>query len=106
MLPIFRSIRALFRQTPWPKLQFPTSGFHIIGDEYLVEEEVLPHYNKSIYYPVNIGDVLASRYQVVGKLCFGVSSTVWLALCANAVQKANTCFVEDLHKGTKVGWRD
>lgn len=31
------------------------------------------------YYPARIGDVLSSRYQIVGKLGFGNSSTVWLA---------------------------
>jgi hypothetical protein len=34
---------------------------------------------KGIYYPVNVGDVFASKYQVVGKIGFGVTSTVWLA---------------------------
>ena len=31
------------------------------------------------YYPVNIGDVFSSKYQIIGKLGFGVTSTVWLA---------------------------
>ncbi|KAK3324416.1 kinase-like domain-containing protein [Cercophora scortea] len=31
------------------------------------------------YYPVNIGDVYESKYQVLGKLGFGSTSTVWLA---------------------------
>ncbi|KAM0666464.1 hypothetical protein ACQRIU_004319 [Beauveria bassiana] len=35
--------------------------------------------NFSRYYPVQIGQVFADRYQVVGKLGFGATSTVWLA---------------------------
>ncbi|KFY31260.1 hypothetical protein V493_01268 [Pseudogymnoascus sp. VKM F-4281 (FW-2241)] len=31
------------------------------------------------YYPARIGDILFSRYRIVGKLGFGISSTVWLA---------------------------
>jgi hypothetical protein len=43
-----------------------------------VEEEDLPSYVPEDYYPVYIGKVFGSRYQVVGKLGFGVNSTVWL----------------------------
>ena len=44
-----------------------------------VEEDLLPDYIASRYYPVRIGQVLSDRYQIVGKLGFGASSTVWLA---------------------------
>lgn len=38
------------------------------------------HFDAGDYYPVQIGDFYKhDRYQVVGKLGFGVSSTVWLA---------------------------
>lgn len=39
----------------------------------------MPDYLAERYYPVRIGDLFASRYQVVGKLGFGATSTVWLA---------------------------
>jgi serine/threonine-protein kinase SRPK3 len=42
-------------------------------------EETLPDYLPARYYPVQIGEVFADRYQVVGKLGFGALSTVWLA---------------------------
>lgn len=57
---------------------FPNNGFDII-EEPSVEEEESEGFPSGDYYPMVIGDVLNSRYQVVGKLGFGVSSTVWLA---------------------------
>jgi hypothetical protein len=41
-----------------------------------IEEE---NFGIERYYPARIGDVLSSRYRIVGKLGFGISSTVWLA---------------------------
>jgi len=43
-----------------------------------VEEETLSSYRVEEYYPVKIGDVFKSRYQVVGKLGYGAYLTVWL----------------------------
>lgn len=57
---------------------FPSSGFDVIDSSEKVEEEILPDYLKERYYPVHIGDVLKSQYQVITKLGFGSSSTVWL----------------------------
>ncbi|PGH21432.1 hypothetical protein AJ80_03223 [Polytolypa hystricis UAMH7299] len=42
------------------------------------EEEELPDYKPEDFYPVRLGDVLESRYQVIAKLGFGVGSSVWL----------------------------
>lgn len=58
---------------------FPTSGFEVLDHAEPIEEERLPGYNADIYYPVCIGQVFRDRYQVVGKLGYGVTSTVWLA---------------------------
>jgi len=44
-----------------------------------MEEENLPDYDPLDFYPVRIGETLASRYKVIGKLGFGNSSTVWLS---------------------------
>ncbi|KAI9686773.1 MAG: hypothetical protein M1822_002833 [Bathelium mastoideum] len=71
--------RLVFRQPSVTSLTFPTTGFDIIADKYILEEEQFDEFEKGKYYPVNIGEVFASRYQVVGKLGFGVTSTVWLA---------------------------
>lgn len=57
---------------------FPTSGFDILDPSTKFEEETLPDYLKERYYPVHVGEVFNSRYQVITKLGFGSSSTVWL----------------------------
>ena len=44
-----------------------------------MEEERLPFYKLEDYYPMQIGQVLENRYQVVVKLGYGTSSTVWLS---------------------------
>ncbi|CAG8409164.1 unnamed protein product [Penicillium salamii] len=41
--------------------------------------ETIPGYVASRYYPNQIGEIIKNRYQVVGKLGFGATSTVWLA---------------------------
>ena len=76
---IFKAARKLFRK-PMEPLRFPTAGHDVVSEDVLLEEEQLDHFKTGTYYPVNIGDIFASKYQVVGKLGFGVSSTVWLAI--------------------------
>lgn len=76
---MFKFAKSLFRRQPWPQLKFLTSGFDIVSDAVLFEEEQLEGFHRGVYYPVNIGDVFALKYQVVGKLGFGVTLTVWLA---------------------------
>lgn len=51
----------------------------LIGFEGFVEEHTLPFYEREQYYPVRIGEIFISRYQVVGKLGYGAYSTVWLS---------------------------
>ncbi|RAL15704.1 CMGC/CLK protein kinase [Aspergillus homomorphus CBS 101889] len=60
---------------------FPTSGFVKLDPSEKIEEEQLPFYVAERYYPVDIGEVFAGKYQVVSKLGFGTSSTAWL--CRN-----------------------
>lgn len=57
---------------------FPASGFVEIDPTQNIEEEELPFYSAEKYYPARIGEVIASRYQVVSKLGYGTSSTIWL----------------------------
>ncbi|KAK7433358.1 hypothetical protein QQZ08_000298 [Neonectria magnoliae] len=75
---------SLFRRLPWPgriwkPLTFSNPSFTRIALGEKIEEELIPDYNPSRYYPIRIGEVLRDRYQIVGKLGFGASSTVWLA---------------------------
>lgn len=45
----------------------------------LIEEETLPHYRPELFHPTRLGEVIKNRYQIVTKLGYGTSSTVWLA---------------------------
>lgn len=64
--------------SPLPPNIFPTEGFKIIDSSTPVEEETLPFYRPELFYPVRLGEVFQNRYQVVAKLGYGASSTVWL----------------------------
>jgi hypothetical protein len=58
---------------------FSASNFQMIDPSYKVEEEKLPTYKREAYYPMRIGEVIHDQYyQVVAKLGYGISSTVWL----------------------------
>lgn len=57
---------------------FPNDGFTRLESNAKFEEERLPCYKTESYYPVRLGEVFRSRYQVVAKLGFGTTSTVWL----------------------------
>lgn len=58
---------------------FPSTGFEIISPDRQIEEERLPFYRREDYYPMRIGEVVRDHYQVVAKLGYGTSSTVWLS---------------------------
>ncbi|KAI1957523.1 hypothetical protein LOZ58_005607 [Ophidiomyces ophidiicola] len=65
---------------PWKSATrtFPAAGFDLIDSPSEIEEETLPTYRPEKYYPVQQGEVLDNRYQVLAKLGYGVTSTVWL----------------------------
>lgn len=60
-------------------MRFPTSGFETVRPSEVLDEERFKHFKQGQYYPAKIGEVVSSKYQIVGKLGFGVTSTVWLA---------------------------
>lgn len=60
-------------------MRFPTSGFEITNASEVLDEERFEGFKTGRYYPVSIGEVFSSKYQVIGKLGFGATSTVWLA---------------------------
>jgi serine/threonine-protein kinase SRPK3 len=76
---LLRHAKHLWRKAPLAPLQFPTAGFEVVSENYILEEEQFEEFKTGRYYPVNIGDIFNSKYQVLGKLGFGVTSTVWLA---------------------------
>jgi len=73
---------------PSPPRQYLNVKFPLINPPEKLEEEF---FGIERYYPARIGDVFSSRYQVVGKLGFGNSSTVWLARdLQSAILSSNT----------------
>ena len=54
-----------------------SSSCPILDSTKKIEEEQMPAYERGLYYPVRLGDVFHSRYQVINKLGFGANSTVW-----------------------------
>lgn len=60
-------------------LKFHSNPASFIRASQCVEEERAPHYNHRHFYPIQLHAILANRYQVILKLGWGTSSTVWLA---------------------------
>jgi len=76
MAGLLKWAKSAVKRAPALPRQYPNVTFPLINPSEKVEEE---NFGIERYYPARIGDVLSSRYQIVGKLGFGNSSTVWLA---------------------------
>ncbi|ATY59635.1 CDK4/6, putative [Cordyceps militaris] len=61
-----------------PPRKFPGHGFKVISNIEKLEEENWEWYKPGLFYPVCIGQVFNSQYQVLGKLGYGSCSTAWL----------------------------
>ena len=79
MASLIKWAKVVCRRANLPPLRFLTSGFETISQSQTLEEERFEGFKKGHDYPLNIGDVLRQNYQIIGKLGFGVTSTVWLA---------------------------
>ncbi|KAK0712428.1 kinase-like protein [Lasiosphaeria miniovina] len=69
-------------------LTFPTTGFQLIDPAEKVEEEKDPTYDPKERYPARLGQIIPhgkNQYQIIAKLGYGSSSTVWL--CYNLWKK-------------------
>ncbi|KAF8891445.1 kinase-like domain-containing protein [Gymnopilus junonius] len=69
--------------------QFPTTGFTTVPDSTKLEEENWAWYTPRSFYPVSIGDILHSKYQVLFKLGYGTTATIWL--CRDLQQNEYVC---------------
>ncbi|KAL8980546.1 MAG: hypothetical protein Q9177_005848, partial [Variospora cf. flavescens] len=79
MASFWHAIKSLVRQPDSQLVYFNNSNFKILPSDQQIEEEAYDNITKGRYYPVQIGDVIKERYQVLGKLGYGLGSTVWLA---------------------------
>lgn len=73
---LWRLIKGLWKEPASQLIQFSNPNYELLPTDQKVEEEA---HDLSRYYPVRIGDTLENRYQIVGKLGYGLGSTVWLA---------------------------
>ncbi|KAJ6190531.1 hypothetical protein N7519_000552 [Penicillium mononematosum] len=73
--PSIPRLSALLGEKPFP---IPSPG-PPLPPGILVDEEISPVYDSKYFYPAKPGEVLADRYQILVKVGWGVSSTVWLA---------------------------
>ncbi|KAI4144712.1 MAG: hypothetical protein L6R39_004062 [Caloplaca ligustica] len=78
MANLSRWVKKVFTRSASPRRNFPNSGFKVINDVEKLEEENWEWYKPGFFYPVRIGEVFKSRYQVLGKLGYGSCSTAWL----------------------------
>lgn len=76
MPPFPLKIARLLRQQPstWKSV-----GPQAIPPNVLVDEEIVPGYDRRTFFHPNPGDVLDRRYTLTAKIGWGSSSTVWLA---------------------------
>ncbi|SLM37700.1 protein kinase domain protein [Lasallia pustulata] len=68
----------LFQRRISSTRQFQQSAFHILNAAEKIREENLAWYKPEHFYPLRIGEVFHSRYEVLGKHGYGAYSTVWL----------------------------
>ncbi|GKT52434.1 start control protein cdc10 [Colletotrichum spaethianum] len=77
------------RRSYSPPRQLPEAEpEEVYGPEVQLEEQGFAWYNPDKWYPVEIGQIFESRYQVLLKLGFGSASTVWLCRDLNSTKWA------------------
>ena len=76
---LWQLAKGLVKDPDLQLFRFSNPNFRTLPMDQQIEEEAHDAISKGRYYPVHIGDVIIKKYQIVGKLGFGVGSTVWLA---------------------------
>ena len=79
MASLWQLAKGLVKEPDPEFFDFSNSNFKTLPADQEIEEEAHDAISKGRYYPVRIGDIVGNKYQIVGKLGFGVGSTVWLA---------------------------
>lgn len=79
MAPFWHLVKSLVREPDSQLVRFSNANFKILPSDQKMEEEAHDTISKGRYYPVRNGDVIEKKYQVLGKLGYGLGSTVWLA---------------------------
>ena len=79
MANLFKWYRPRLTRPHSPPRRFAGASPTILCAPQKIDEETMPGYIADSYYPVYIGDIYNSRYQILGKLGYGVHSTVWLS---------------------------
>ncbi|EYE91453.1 kinase-like protein [Aspergillus ruber CBS 135680] len=74
------SIRHPVYTTFRPKTHISSKQPKTISTARAIKEEILHGYIAERYYPVYVGQIFNSRYQIITKLGFGATSTIWLCL--------------------------
>lgn len=67
-------------------------GIHVVLTD-LVGEETLTRFNSTVWFAVRVGDVLEGRYEVLGKVANGGSSTIWFVRDAQSVLPSSEHFI-------------
>lgn len=92
MAKICHWVRRITRAASPPR-NIPNSRFKVISNIKKLEEENWDWYTPDLFYPVRIGEVFNSRYQVLGKLGYGTRSTAWLCRDLRLVRQRCVVFV-------------
>ena len=75
----WHSVKSLVKEPNSQLYRSSNSNFKTLPLDQKIEEEAHDTNSKRRYYPVQIGDIIGKRYQILGKLGYGLGSTVWLA---------------------------
>lgn len=75
-----RTLNQFIQSTFHSRASSPDNKAPILSSAKAIEEETLPKYTPQTFYSAKLGEKLNdNRYEVVAKLGYGMTATVWLA---------------------------